>query len=212
MADNLAITAGSGTTIAADDISSVYYQRVKSVVGANGVAVDPSANKNIAGTDTPTVTLTSDNTILIAVAPTVGTGAYTADDCLGGEMTLTNAASVSGQGGMITGITMSAEDDAADGWAANNVEVIFWESDPAGTYTDNTALAVSDADAILVVGSVLLDTKVDMGNVTLLYARNVGLSYQCVGTANLFATAVNRGGVTPEATDAIQFKFHCVRD
>ena len=30
MADNVAITAGSGTSIAADDVSSVFYQKVKS--------------------------------------------------------------------------------------------------------------------------------------------------------------------------------------
>mgnify|MGYP001766548224 CR=1 FL=1 len=33
MADNVPITAGSGTTIATDDISSVHYQRVKLVDG-----------------------------------------------------------------------------------------------------------------------------------------------------------------------------------
>lgn len=36
MADNVAITQGSGTNIAADDIASVLYQRIKMVVGADG--------------------------------------------------------------------------------------------------------------------------------------------------------------------------------
>lgn len=43
MADNVAITAGSGTTIAADDISGVMYQRVKIGVGADGAATDLSS-------------------------------------------------------------------------------------------------------------------------------------------------------------------------
>lgn len=43
MADNFSVTAGSGTTIAADDISSVYYQRVKIAQGADGVGVDVSS-------------------------------------------------------------------------------------------------------------------------------------------------------------------------
>ena len=38
MADNVAITAGSGTAIAADDVSSVFYQRVKLDGGDNGLA------------------------------------------------------------------------------------------------------------------------------------------------------------------------------
>lgn len=33
MADNVAITAGSGTTVATDDVSSVHYQKVKLVDG-----------------------------------------------------------------------------------------------------------------------------------------------------------------------------------
>ncbi len=33
MADNVAITAGTGTAIAADDVSSVYYQKIKLDVG-----------------------------------------------------------------------------------------------------------------------------------------------------------------------------------
>ena len=40
MADNVAITPGVGAAIAADDIGSVFYQRVKAVLGADGVAAD----------------------------------------------------------------------------------------------------------------------------------------------------------------------------
>lgn len=36
MADNVPITAGSGTSIATDDVGSVHYQRVKLVGGADG--------------------------------------------------------------------------------------------------------------------------------------------------------------------------------
>lgn len=40
MADNVAITAGAGTNIAADDVSSVFYQRVKISIGGDGSAAD----------------------------------------------------------------------------------------------------------------------------------------------------------------------------
>lgn len=40
MADNVNITAGSGVVIAADDISSVFYQRVKVTWGPDGTAND----------------------------------------------------------------------------------------------------------------------------------------------------------------------------
>lgn len=43
MADNVSVTPGSGTTIAADEIGGVFYQRVKPVFGADGSATDASA-------------------------------------------------------------------------------------------------------------------------------------------------------------------------
>ena len=43
MADNILVTAGVGTTIAADDIAGVLHQRVKISQGADGVGVDVSS-------------------------------------------------------------------------------------------------------------------------------------------------------------------------
>jgi hypothetical protein len=61
MADNVAITAGSGTTVAADDISSVFYPRVKLSLGADGTAVDAVAGAGAVGTGVQRVTLASDD-------------------------------------------------------------------------------------------------------------------------------------------------------
>lgn len=44
MADNVAITAGTGTTIAADDIGGALHQRIKLTWGVDGSAVDASAS------------------------------------------------------------------------------------------------------------------------------------------------------------------------
>lgn len=43
MADNLAVTPGSGATIASDDIGGVHHQRVKISQGADGSATDVSS-------------------------------------------------------------------------------------------------------------------------------------------------------------------------
>ncbi len=43
MADNIAITSGTGTSIASDDVGGVHYQRVKLAQGADGTAVDVSS-------------------------------------------------------------------------------------------------------------------------------------------------------------------------
>jgi hypothetical protein len=43
MADNVAYTPGAGATIAADEIGSVLFQRIKPTIGEDGFAVDVSA-------------------------------------------------------------------------------------------------------------------------------------------------------------------------
>lgn len=61
MADNVAITAGSGTSIATDDIGGVQHQRVKLSLGADGSAVDAVAGAGAVGTGVQRVTLASDD-------------------------------------------------------------------------------------------------------------------------------------------------------
>jgi hypothetical protein len=42
VADNIAITPGSGATVATDDVGGIQYQRVKNCFGADGAATDVS--------------------------------------------------------------------------------------------------------------------------------------------------------------------------
>jgi hypothetical protein len=157
---------------------------------------------------TPVDVKTPSAAFVVRVIPTVTAGAYTASDVLGAEMTIANAARVSGGGGVICAISMSAEGAAA----ASDVEVLIFESNPGGTYSDNGALAVIDADTYLLTASVVLSNKTDTGDGSFLYERGLTIPYQCVGSTSLFAVAVNRGPMTPDATDALQFSFHLLRD
>lgn len=74
MADNVAITAGSGTTIAADDIGGVLHQRVKISQGADGSATDVSSAAPLQ----VTLANTGANTNKLLVTPDLPTGASTA--------------------------------------------------------------------------------------------------------------------------------------
>src|SRR5215217_2406319 len=80
MADNVAITAGSGTTIAADDIAGVLYQRVKVTHGADGAATDVSTASPLPVSDAGG-SLTVDGTVAISgtVAVTDNSGSLTVD-------------------------------------------------------------------------------------------------------------------------------------
>ena len=73
MADNVAITAGSGTTIAADDIGGVLHQRVKVSVGADGTAADwPVGSGNQSAV--PRMTLATDSPGVTTLGQTVAAG------------------------------------------------------------------------------------------------------------------------------------------
>lgn len=60
MSDNVAITPGSGATVAADNIGGALYQRVKLALGADGTGVDASAGSGVVGTGVQRVVLATD--------------------------------------------------------------------------------------------------------------------------------------------------------
>ena len=80
MADNLAVTPGTGATVAADDIGGVLHQRVKISAGADGSATDVSSAaplpvQGLAGTSgglSRSRTLIPNNTTAIVVKASAG--------------------------------------------------------------------------------------------------------------------------------------------
>lgn len=67
MADNVQITAGTGTTVAADDIAGVLHQRVKLSIGADGSAADAVGGAGAVSSAVQRVTLASDDPAVVAV-------------------------------------------------------------------------------------------------------------------------------------------------
>lgn len=61
MADNIAVTPGTGATIAADDIGTVLYQRIKVSLGADGSATDALGGAGAVAAGVQRVTLASDD-------------------------------------------------------------------------------------------------------------------------------------------------------
>ncbi len=61
MADDVAITPGSGATIATDEVASRHYQKVKPVFGADDTVTTPSTNAGNADAGTQRVVIASDN-------------------------------------------------------------------------------------------------------------------------------------------------------
>jgi hypothetical protein len=69
MADDIAVTAGSGTTIATDEISGRHFQRVKLALGADGTAADAGVGEG-AATGGLRVDLATDGTVIGIVTET----------------------------------------------------------------------------------------------------------------------------------------------
>ena len=67
MADNFLFTPGTGATMAADDVSSVYYPRVKIAAGADGSATDHAVGAGAVASNVFRITLCSDDPAVTAL-------------------------------------------------------------------------------------------------------------------------------------------------
>ncbi len=177
MADNVAITAGSGTTIAADDIAGVLHQRVKLSQGADGAAVDVSSaaplNVTLANTGanaTPIVVdLGANNDVTVASLP-LPTGAATSAlqtqpgvDI--GDVTINNAAGASAVNIQDGGNSITVDGTVA---VSGTVTVASHAVTNAGTFV------VQENGAALTALQLIDDTIATLGTTTYTEASTKG--------------------------------------
>lgn len=168
MADNVNITQGTGTIIAADDIAGVLHQRVKLSQGADGAAVDVSSaaplNVTLANTGanaTPIVVdLGANNDVTVASLP-LPTGAATSAlqtqpgvDI--GDVTINNAAGASAVNIQDGGNSITVDGTVA---VSGTVTVASHAVTNAGTFAvQNTAATpagtnnIGDVDVLTING------------------------------------------------------------
>lgn len=204
MTDNIAITAGSGTSVAADDIGSVFYQRVKVTFGVDGVATDVSATNPL-----PIVAYTP---VKLAAASAMtrpaNTTAYAANDAVSNNATA----------GSVTAISFTAADlndapltilririNSTDtGFAAKDVQVWLFRSDPTAssgiTGGDNAAFSVKKTTDFLGTFTANMVTFSD-GSVGLATPDqgSVVLAAPTSGAQTLYAVLKTLTAATPSA-------------
>lgn len=151
---------------------------------------------------------------LVRVAVTSGglttaATAYTTGDQVGNQFTITNAGRASGGSGMIVGVQVIS---AAD--TIGPMDIIFFDSSVT-LAADNAAFAISDADALKIVGLAQLTGAYDLGNNRICQAFNLAIPFVCSGSANLYAGLLTRAAIaaTPfaAATD-IQLNIYIERN
>ncbi len=215
MADNLAVTAGSGTTIAADDVGGgVLVQRVKNTWGPDGTANDtdvasgkpmPVQLRTSTGTElvgqaaaagSVPVTLPSDASATASVTFTPAASSHTAGDCVGAAGNFATLG-ISGSRIMITSATLYIDNTAA---LATAWRVHLYNVTPSSAIADDAAWDFADADVAQYLGSFdLPSTATDIGTNQWAQADGINKQVKMSGTG-LFGYLQNLSTVTTTAT------------
>lgn len=117
---------------------------------------------------------------------TTAATAYAAGDQLGNQFTIAGAARESGGSGMIVGVVVVS---AADTVGA--MDIVFFDSSVTLAAND-AAFAISDADALKIVGMAQLAGAYDIGNNRICVAYNLAIPYVLSGSTSLYAALITR--------------------
>lgn len=195
IADNVPITAGSGTPIAADDISSVWYQRIKITDGT-------------ADSTTP-ATVDSSNRLYVRNRPatqharfaiaglTTAATTYAVGDQAGTMIAITGAATANGGTGTLVSLAFLDKGDVGVDYRCH-----FFRSNVT-LASDNAAFAVSDTDLQDWAGEVVVPSLRDIGANRVASLGNIGLQYDTGAATTLYCAVETRtaNAVYAAATD-----------
>lgn len=215
MADNVAITAGSGTTIAADELSinstSVKVQRNKLVAGADGTYVGDVSGRLIDG-DSNASALYVDNrpkVTRIQVTPTVSNGtAYAVKDAVGGLLTFANAARASGGSILIQSAQLTDKDQRLMA-----MDLVLYRASITAP-TDNAVFNPSDAENLDYLGHLTFSAGeyADFSSNSAACKNVVGLEATLSGTS-LYGVLVCRSVVTAySSTSSVSVTLTIIQD
>lgn len=128
MADNVPITAGTGTTIASDDVGSVQYQRVKVTLGGDGVAT--------ADLQAVITAAVASNTTDVAATGAAGTlFGYSIHETAAAAASLVIRDGASNAGGAISYISLASNESVRDWFGPQGIKITtgIWIERVTGT-------------------------------------------------------------------------------
>ena len=149
------------------------------------------------------------STTIVSVTPTVTAGAYSANDIVGGEMTISSACRAATTEVILQSVSVSD-------LAMQNValQIFFFQSNPAGTYTDNAELDVTDADlqACLGVVEIAASDWINAKDNSFVTKANLGIPMVPTSGSDLWAICKTTGTPTYAGTTDLEFHFGFLRD
>lgn len=199
MADNINVTPGSGAVVAADDIGNVLYQRIKPVIGADGVGVDWTGEQHIGEV--------GGKTILVPITFTLDTAQYSSGDVLADTQILSSCLRIDNGTGIIQDVVFLDKDDQGQAFDV----YILNANNSLGT--ENSAPNITDTNAESIIGlfSVLGSDLTDLNNSRIANIKNIGISVKgATGTDDLYVALISRGTGTYTANGITAiFKILC---
>jgi hypothetical protein len=151
------------------------------------------------------------STTTVTVSPTVTAGAYHANDCIGGKLTLANAARVAAGSGLV--YTLTVQDLAAQNAI---LEVYIFNADPTnGTYTDNGAVDINDTDMAMCIGRIdvaAADYKSLADNSMAFPTSMRAIPFKLASGTSLYAVVRTPGTPTYAATSDLKLVFGILQD
>lgn len=155
MADNVNVTAGAGTIVAADELTinavAALVQRMKLVAGKDGTYTGDVAGRNVDGDGNASALYVDvrPKVVTIVQTPTVSTSpAYAAKDAVGGLLTFANAVRASAGTGTL--IAVQVADKAQQ---MKDLDLILFNATVSAP-TDNAIFAPSDAESLTCIGCI----------------------------------------------------------
>lgn len=184
MADNVAITAGTGTSIAADDVSSVFYQKVKLDVGGDGATLPVSATANAI----PVKALDD----VITIDCTVDTSAYADGDVLFATQEVAGFSTAADITSILQSVVVADVDDQGIG-----IDLIFFNADTT-LGTENSAPDIDDTEAQTIVGRVQVGAGsfYDLGANRVACVYGIGLPMKAGTGGSIWMAGIARGAPT----------------
>lgn len=184
MADNVEVTAGTGTVIAADDVSSVFYQKVKLDIGGDGATLPVSATANAipvrALDDVITIDATPDTNALAD-----GDVAFATQEVAG----FSTAADITS---ILQSIVVQDPDDQGIG-----IDLIFFNANTA-LGTENSAPDIDDTELLTVIGRVQVGAGsfYDLGANRVACVYGIGLPMKAGTGGSIWMAGIARGAPT----------------
>lgn len=206
MADNVPYTPGTGVTVGADEISSIQYQRVKVILGADGTNlgdVNPANPMPVSGTVSVSGPVQISGTVTAGAGTTVVS--LTGSALVSGTVSVSGAVAISGTGlvSVVPGVSVVAQ--VSGTITANNPNQLFTTGTPAASSTaliviqkPGASVSAQVSGTVSVSGTVAV-SMVPGASVSVLNVLNTVVTVLSTVNVAIVAGAGGGGSVTTAA-------------